>query len=445
MAKYYLLSVYSFQDTFRIIDAGQNVIFRLQNQNGTKEFTQLMPGDNVIVYVKDTVGGNIILQVTSNKNDAVSFIKKLEVDYFAQINIEGVDLDKEDLVEISKTQFEEVYKQMFIGLSFDVDWLMLDTSDIPRKIGAENVLLYGVPGAGKSYTINKEYCDNPRYIERVVFHPDYSYSDFVGQILPHVYGESELKYEFTPGPFTKILKKAWDDPANYYYLIIEEINRGNAPAIFGEIFQLLDRKELDKYPNNVVGESEYGIVNYDVAKEVFGMEEHQVIIPSNLYILATMNTADQNVFTLDTAFQRRWKMKHIKNDVFAANHADETIEGSEISWGSFASVVNEKIVDVNSDLASSEDKRLGAYFAKEQDLRVDVFPEKVIKYLWDDAFKYDKEQLFSKDFKSLDKVIEAYRNSTDDKLKTILRLDMYARMFSQMKNRLAVDENQEEG
>lgn len=316
-----------------------------------------------------------------------------------------------------------------------------------RVTGAENILLYGVPGAGKSNTIKEEYCSDQKYFERVVFHPDYTYSDFVGQILPRVHDE-ELKYEFTPGPFTKIMKKAWNDPENMYYLIIEEINRGNAPAIFGEIFQLLDRKDADKYSQDVVGESEYGIVNFDVAKEIYGYEEHQVFIPSNLYILATMNTADQNVFTLDTAFQRRWKMKHIKNDVLAAKHADKMIEGSEISWGSFALVVNEKVVDVNSEMASSEDKRLGAYFAKEQDLKEDAFPEKVLKYLWDDAFKYDKEQLFSKDFKSLDKVIEAYRNASDDKLKAILRLDIYARMFNQMKKGMLTengDESQGEG
>ena len=119
-----------------------------------------------------------------------------------------------------------------------------------RKTSGENILLYGVPGSGKSWTIQHEYCDVEECMERLVFHPDYMYSDFVGQILPVVKkddeGKEKVRYEFKPGPFTKILKKAYEDPQRSYYLVIEEINRGNAPAIFGEIFQLLDRMDKDK-------------------------------------------------------------------------------------------------------------------------------------------------------------------------------------------------------
>lgn len=153
-----------------------------------------------------------------------------------------------------------------------------------RKTGAENILLYGVPGAGKSHEIKTKYCSDEKFMERVVFHPDYTYSDFVGQILPRVEkdesGNEKLKYVFTPGPFTKMLKKAEKDPDHYYYLVIEELNRGNAPAIFGEIFQLLDRKDEDEFPPEEVGESEYGISNYEVATEVYEDEEHPVRIPS---------------------------------------------------------------------------------------------------------------------------------------------------------------------
>ena len=126
-------------------------------------------------------------------------------------------------------------------------------------IGA-NILFYGVPGAGKSYEIDQMIVQDRS--ERVVFHPDYTYSDFVGQILPRIIkkdGETEgkLRYVFEPGPFTKMLKKAHDDPdRKMYYLVIEEINRGNAPAIFGDIFQLLDR--------NDDGSGKYHISNYDI-------------------------------------------------------------------------------------------------------------------------------------------------------------------------------------
>lgn len=105
-----------------------------------------------------------------------------------------------------------------------------------------NVLLYGVPGSGKSYTIEHEYCKPGSQVERLVFHPDYTYSDFIGQILPAVDDNGQVSYKFTAGPFTNILRESYNHPTTEYILIIEEINRGNAPAIFGEVFQLLDRK-----------------------------------------------------------------------------------------------------------------------------------------------------------------------------------------------------------
>lgn len=308
-----------------------------------------------------------------------------------------------------------------------------------RKTGAENILLYGVPGAGKSHEIKTKYCSDEKYMERVVFHPDYMYSDFVGQILPRVEkdeaGKDKLKYIFTPGPFTKMLKKAENDPENYYYLVIEELNRGNAPAIFGEIFQLLDRKDEDEFPTEEVGESEYGISNYEVAKEVYEDEEHPVRIPSNMYILATMNTADQNVFTLDTAFQRRWNMRQIENNFEKSSHSKDIIAGTEVNWGAFATVINDMVIDINVDMASSEDKRLGTYFAKKKELEVSRFPEKVLKYLWDDAFKMDKTAIFNENCKSLEDVVVTYETATTDKLAAVLRLSVYEKMLSKMQQK----------
>lgn len=308
-----------------------------------------------------------------------------------------------------------------------------------RKTGAENILLYGVPGAGKSHEIKTKYCSDEKYMERVVFHPDYMYSDFVGQILPRVEkdeaGNDRLKYIFTPGPFTKMLKKAENDPENYYYLVIEELNRGNAPAIFGEIFQLLDRKDEDEFPAEEVGESEYGISNYEVAKEVYKDEKHPVRIPSNMYILATMNTADQNVFTLDTAFQRRWNMRQIENNFEKSSHSKDIIAGTKVSWGAFATVINDMVIDINVDMASSEDKRLGTYFAKKKELEVSRFPEKVLKYLWDDAFKMDKIAIFNENCKSLEDVVVTYETATTDKLAAVLRLSVYEKMLSKMQQK----------
>ncbi len=301
----------------------------------------------------------------------------------------------------------------------------------PRMSGGENVLLYGVPGAGKSHTIRTRYCSDPRYMERVVFHPDYTYSDFVGQILPRVEGE-RVTYEFTPGPFTRVLQKAWDDPQHMYYLVIEEINRGNAPAIFGEIFQLLDRKRAGSRSDGEAGESEYGIAQHDVAKRVYGDREQEVRIPSNLSVLATMNTSDQNVFTLDTAFQRRWKMCHIRNRVEDAAHADVRIEGTGISWGAFALEINERLTSADTDMVSSEDRRLGAYFVTEDGLLAEPFSEKVLKYLWDDAFRLDREAVFQERYRALDEVLAAYQDAEGDRLLTVLRPEVYEGMRARM-------------
>jgi len=326
-----------------------------------------------------------------------------------------------------------------VSISDENTILKDNKGSVIRNKGAENILLYGVPGSGKSYEIKTKYCDDEKRMERVVFHPDYTYSDFVGQILPRVEkdkdGNDKLKYVFTPGPFTKMLKKAENDPKHYYYLVIEELNRGNAPSIFGEIFQLLDRKDEEEFPVEEVGESEYGISNYEVAKEVYKDEKHLVRIPSNMYILATMNTADQNVFTLDTAFQRRWHMKQIENNFDKSEHSKDIIVGTKVNWGAFATVINDMVIDINEDMASSEDKRLGIYFAKKKELEVDKFSEKVLKYLWDDAFKMDKTAIFNENYKSLEDVVSTYKTSTSDKLASVLRLSVYEKMLLKMKQK----------
>jgi hypothetical protein len=334
----------------------------------------------------------------------------------------------------------ENYKNLHYGIidkttSSEVEKYELNNSiEENRNDSGENILLYGVPGSGKSWTIEHEYCDDEDCMERLVFHPDYMYSDFVGQILPIVKndqeGKEKVRYEFTPGPFTKILKKAYLNPSKSYYLIIEEINRGNAPAIFGEIFQLLDRQTEDSEAYKK-GTSEYGITNDNIAYEVYGDSEKKVRIPANLSIIGTMNTSDQNVFTLDTAFQRRWIMRMIPNSFINHKFAGDKILDTEVSWQQFCDAINEEILRRNN-VTSSEDKRLGAYFVSADDLDLKIetdnanekekievihknarFAEKVLKYLWDDAFKFSHADTFdTRKYKSLEMVIDAF-NSTN--------------------------------
>lgn len=324
-----------------------------------------------------------------------------------------------------------------------------------------NVLLYGVPGSGKSWTIEHEYCKEDSIVERLVFHPDYTNADFIGQILPVVDKYKQVSYEFTPGPFTSIMREAFMHPGAEYILIIEEINRGNAPAIFGEVFQLLDRLMEDKTLDGITypaGTSEYGITHKYMASKIYGDSNHKIRIPSNLSIIGTMNTSDQNVFTLDTAFQRRWKMRLIENtfENVRISLSDAKILDTDVTWKRFCETINNFIVGNKVKMASAEDKRLGVYFIHESDISFDkdaiptpdydlisdeynalieletnrniseelanrlirirnalihnrVFPEKVIKYLWDDAFKFNPEAIFDTDnMDTLEKVIHTF-------------------------------------
>lgn len=303
------------------------------------------------------------------------------------------------------------------------------------KNGA-NVLLYGVPGCGKSYTIMNKYCKDADVIERVVFHPDYTYGDFVGQILPLTDAETrKIRYEFTAGPFTRILSDAYNHPTKKYCLIVEEINRGNAPAIFGDIFQLLDRNEN--------GSGAYEITNADIAAKVYihGQASKKIKLPSNLFIFATMNTSDQNVFTLDTAFQRRWNMRMVENNVFKSKIAKKHILDTSIEWAKFADTINSLIITKNVGMTSSEDKRLGAYFVTERDLKFYTtddnitqeeaddrnhnFPEKVLKYLWDDAFKFTRDEVFKSDYDSLEKLIKVFETAQGDKRFNVFADDIF--------------------
>ena len=330
---------------------------------------------------------------------------------------------------------------------------LVQDSSIPPK----QIIYYGVPGCGKSHEVQKETKSLPKdRVMRVVFHPDYSNADFVGQILPHVDGK-DVSYEFTPGPFAKILKKALrsNEP---HALVIEEINRGNAAAIFGEVFQLLDRYRDEKpagdddwEPNigkSRIGWSKYSIINEELEKYIVNAKdaasgaeatvvdenkvprEHMlecglvfhvgdgIRIPPNLSIYATMNTSDQNVFTLDNAFQRRWEMKQIPNTLNNAEEGEEKkqyeceIEATGVQWGLFRDAINELIMESaqESGLSSMEDKRLGGWFItpdKDGVISKDAFANKVLKYLWDDAFKFDRQKHFG-NAKTLEDLIERF-------------------------------------
>lgn len=446
-----MLSVLSEGAVFKLTDGERDVIF---NQNSL--YRKLLETHDSVDINGDKEAKGSLRILKSLLSDGLN--------PFLKYSNGVVSTNEQKAVELESYQervdtFLRLSATKVIGLE-DVD--AADEGIAPQEYEANrlttgcNVLLYGVPGSGKSYTIEHEYCKPGSQVERLVFHPDYTYSDFIGQILPAVDDNGQVSYKFTAGPFTNILRDAYNHPTTEYILIIEEINRGNAPAIFGEVFQLLDRKveyrevDDDGFP---IGTSEYGITNANIAKIVYGDEKHKVRIPSNLSIIGTMNTSDQNVFTLDTAFQRRWDMRLIENNFENVDPslADATILDTSVTWKDFCTEINKIVVGNGARMTSAEDKRLGAYFVHLRDLKFDErmgdladgeydglrkkeshkqltdtekarlaevrdamkqnrkFPEKVIKYLWDDAFKFNREIIFeTTEYQSLEQVIRAF-------------------------------------
>lgn len=316
------------------------------------------------------------------------------------------------------------------------------------------IIYYGVPGCGKSKKImdlldiakrKGEITDEEKQVVRVVFHPEYTNADFVGQVMPVVKPAGGVDYDFAVGPFTRILARAYANPTKPYFLVIEEINRGNAAAIFGEIFQLLDRHkkgESDSVGGNLytAGWSKYfvdhvdvnGKISVEIAETEYGSDEEKpditftantaIRLPPNLSIYATMNTSDQNVFTLDNAFKRRFDSELVKNTLDGEQHKaqrETKIENTDVTWGTFWEKINDLILEKNTSMISSEDKRLGAYFIigeektdaagdKYREISRKLFGEKVLEYLWDDAFKYKRKEVFAESCKSVESLIENF-------------------------------------
>lgn len=272
-----------------------------------------------------------------------------------------------------------------------------------RNEGGINKIYYGLPGCGKSFYVQNTVLKSvdKNNIFRTTFYLEYSNSDFIGQIVPKVKGDS-VTYQPIFGPFTKALKRAYET-TNMVYLVIEEINRGNAAAIFGDLFQLLDRKKDTKDDREKIGDSEYPITN-SFLEDYLGIEEGRVIIPSNLTIYATMNTSDQNVFPLDTAFKRRWQLERVINTWKKHPYANKYIPGTNIKWSKFVEVVNQHLISDDEGF-SLEDKQIGAYFADQSmlcdnaneidEVKSNAFCYKVIEYIWSDISKFHRDYWFN--------------------------------------------------
>ena len=382
--------------------------------------------------------------------------------YSEVLRVETIDKDKEkfsvfllpDYKRIIKTKYN-MNKREYFDLFSDV---VKSTLDEPLQ-----QIFYGAPGTGKSYKIKKDVEEANRIYFRTTFHPDSDYSTFVGCYKPTMNkvrgynaegyienegmtrdGENhepetkgEIIYSFTPQAFTNAYIKAWqtEEPV---FLIIEEINRGNCAQIFGDLFQLLDRDEdgysqykvdADKDLADHIREKLGNAHKEDTPEYIYKGEEIKLQLPNNLYIWATMNTSDQSLFPIDSAFKRRWEWVY---SPIAEGEGKWEIEGQgENSWWKFIQGINE-VIDITTH---SEDKKLGYYFCKpaKKDSKIitkKTFVNKVVFYLWNDVFKvygfksdiFDKEadnnqakKITFKDFYKDD------GNVNDDTIKTFVQ------------------------
>ena len=309
----------------------------------------------------------------------------------------------------------------------DKVYLITEKSDpqedkLPYRNFSLQQIYYGAPGTGKSHKIKditEKYPEDNTI--RTTFHPDSDYATFVGCYKPSmkivkqtyiVEGEQkpvldaqtreqvskpEIVYDYTPQAFTQAYVRAWKSPDAPVFLIIEEINRGNCAQIFGDLFQLLDRNEN--------GESEYPIhsdkdlqhylaqefENCDIDNE--NIKNGSILkLPGNLYIWATMNTSDQSLFPIDSAFKRRWNWEYIpikdEEKGYEIKAGEQTFD-----WWQFLQAVNTKIYEATQ----SEDKQMGYFFVKPNGTEItkDIFVNKVVFYLWNDVFKdYPCEEIF---------------------------------------------------
>lgn len=292
-----------------------------------------------------------------------------------------------------RKQYSNALKRYWEFLAADKKWPLLRNANITKDISPLQIIYYGTPGSGKSHKV-KEMVEgvDENFVFRTTFHPDSDYASFVGCYKP-VMKDDLIKYEFTPQTFTKAYVKAWQNPGEQVYLIIEEINRGNCAQIFGDLFQLLDRKDgVSEYPID----ADNDLKDYLEDEKVLGVGHDGIAngklkLPANLNILATMNTSDQSLFPMDSAFKRRWSWEYVpieyeekKRDGSVNNsyNFEITINKKPYSWITFLKNVNARIYKATD----SEDKQIGNFFITHS-VDENEFVDKVMFYLWNDICK----------------------------------------------------------
>lgn len=333
-----------------------------------------------------------------------------------QINIAMNELEKESENNGGQRRAVKKYIQYLIDSEGDYMKPIYNT-DIDADY-ERNRIVFGAPGTGKSFGLkndcHKLMMDTVGTYERVTFHPDYSYSRFVGTYKPVMdMDEKNIRYDFVPGPFMRVyvdaLKSGRTEAPQPHLLLIEEINRAKVAAVFGDVFQLLDRDDD--------GVSEYEIqasedVRRYLASKLGGSPDNyrKIRIPNNMFIWATMNSADQGVFPMDTAFKRRWNFEYLginenEEKIAAIGNIKLARTDEVINWNTLRKAINAKMS--SDEFRINEDKLIGPFFLSKkiimsdesgmivnQDRFVKAFKSKVIMYLYEDAVKQKKHNFF---------------------------------------------------
>lgn len=457
--KYYILKINGSSVSFSYATAGCEIVCSMESEDGSN-LCDFYDGDHVLVYKDEPINTCTMSLIAKGEN---KFIKELEVANGANINSFSDEIKSKIhnqngiLVEITDKEYNEIFLEMINSLSVSKK-VKTPSLDYPLQ-----KIYFGAPGTGKSHEINMLCAKHENY--RTTFHPDTDYASFVGSYKPitelvprYTYMgaqaiavkdeegkpiiDTKISYRYVFQSFLKAYVAAWKEQMNEVpkpvFLIIEEINRGNCAQIFGDIFQLLDRNAagFSDYPivadDDLAKElkrefAELSIVNseginnlYEGGKDVVGsvLKGEKLLLPNNMFIWATMNTSDQSLFPIDSAFKRRWDWKYVK-----IKNADEKYKisfsnGHEYDWWAFVDTINKRI---EGGEIQQEDKKLGYFFvkAKEQSdkkiITAEAFLSKVIFYLYNDVFKdFGFEEDFFKDSNGEIMTFASYFNENGD-------------------------------